>query len=140
MKKKEDISDSDKKLWKEYLNNPKDLYDKELEGKKISNRPERYRFDLHGFTLQEANKKVSELINSCQEKDFKEILLITGKGLHSNTDKNTYVSKELSKLKFAVPEYIKTQKELSDKVESIETAQINDGGEGAIIVKLKKKL
>ena len=134
------ISDEEKKLWEEYVKNPKDLFDKELENKKTLQRTKRHRFDLHGFTLHEANKKVRELILYCQENSFKEILLITGKGLHSNTDKNTYVSKELSKLKFAVPEYIKTQKELSDKVESIETAQINDGGEGAIIVKLKKKL
>jgi len=93
---------------------------------------------LHGFTLLEANKKVRELIVTCQKNNLKEILLITGKGLHSNTDQNTYVSKELSKLKFAVPEYIRTQKDLSDKIISIEPAQINDGGEGAIIIKLKK--
>ena len=93
---------------------------------------------MHGFTLLEANKKVRELIVTCQKNNLKEILLITGKGLHSNTDQNTYVSKELSKLKFAVPEYIRTQKDLSDKIISIEPAQINDGGEGAIIIKLKK--
>ena len=138
MKKKEVISDSEKKLWEEYLKNPKDLFDKELENTKRYDRGKRFRFDLHGFTLLEANKKVRKLIIDCQENNFKEILLITGKGLHSNTDENTYVSKELSKLKFAVPEYIKTQKDLSDKVISIEAAKINDGGEGAIIIKLKK--
>jgi DNA-nicking Smr family endonuclease len=93
---------------------------------------------LHGFTLLEANQKIRELITNCQEKNFKEILLITGKGLNSNTDQNTYVSKELSKLKFAVPEYINSQKDLSDKILSIRQASINDGGEGAIIIKLKK--
>ena len=98
----------------------------------------RFRFDLHGFTLLDANQKVQELIIHCQKKGFREILLITGKGLHSNTDKDTYVSKELSKLKFAVPEYINSQKELSDKIFSIEQASIKDGGEGAIIIKLKK--
>ena len=132
------ISDEEKKLWEEYVKNPKDLFDKELENKKPSYKAKRYRFDLHGFTLIEANKKVRELIVHCWENDFKEILLITGKGLHSNTDGNTYVSKELSKLKFAVPEYIKTQKDLSDKIISIEPAKINDGGEGAIIIKLRK--
>ena len=137
MKKEEDIPDIEKKLWEEYIKNPKDLFDKELESKKIPNQTERYRFDLHGFTLLEANKKVRELIIFCQEKNFKEILLITGKGLHSNTDQNTYVSKELSKLKFAVPEYIKTQKDLLDKIIDFNQAQINDGGEGAIIMKLK---
>lgn len=138
MKKKEYISGSDKELWAEYLKNPKDVFDKELEGSKSLNRPERYRFDLHGFTLLEANEKVRELINSCQQKGFKEILLITGKGLHSNVDQNTYASKDLSKLRFAVPEYIQSQKELLDKIIEIKKAEIQDGGEGAIILKLKK--
>ena len=137
MKKKENISNSDKVLWEEYIKNPKDLYDKEIEEKKTSLRPKRFRFDLHGFTLLDANQKIRELIINCQNNNFREILLITGKGLHSNTAQNTYVSKELSKLKYAVPEYIKTQKDLSDKVFSIERASVNDGGEGAIIIKLK---
>ncbi|MDC6482240.1 Smr/MutS family protein [Pelagibacteraceae bacterium] len=138
MKKKEDISNKDKEFWAEYLKNPKDIFDKELVDKNLSTRPERYKFDLHGFTLFEANKKVAELINSCQEQGFKEILLITGKGLHSNVDRNSYVSSELSKLRFAVPEHIKSQKELSDKIIEIEQADIKDGGEGALILKLKK--
>tara|TARA_B110000238_G_C15816376_1_gene306642 strand:+ start:161 stop:580 length:420 start_codon:yes stop_codon:yes gene_type:complete len=137
VKKKENISNSDKVLWEEYIKNPKDLYDKEIEEKKTSLRPKRFRFDLHGFTLLDANQKIRELIINCQNNNFREILLITGKGLHSNTAQNTYVSKELSKLKYAVPEYIKTQKDLSDKVFSIERASVNDGGEGAIIIKLK---
>lgn len=138
MKKKEDISKTDKESWVEYLKNPKDIFDKELKENKLADRPERYRFDLHGFTLIEANEKVGDLINSCQQKGFKEILLITGKGLHSKVDQNTYVSKELSKLRFAVPEYIKSQKELSDKVVEIVQADIKDGGDGAIIIKLRK--
>ena len=137
MKKKEEISNTDRESWTEFLKNPKDIFDKELENKKFSNRPERYRFDLHGFTLLEANEKIRELINICQKQSFKEILLITGKGLHSNVDKNTYVSKDLSKLKFAVPEYIKSQKDLSEKVIEIKRAEIKDGGEGALIIKLK---
>ncbi len=138
MKKEEDIPDTEKKLWEEYLKNPKDLFDKELENTKIYDRSERFRFDLHGFTLLEANKKVRELIIYCHKNSFKEIILITCKCLHSNVDQNTYVSKELSKLKFAVPEYIKTQKDLSDKIINIKAAKINDGGEGAFIIKLKK--
>ena len=138
MKKKENITNKDQEIWEEYVKNPKDLFDKDLEGKKFLENPKRYRFDLHGFTLLEANKKVKELILNCQEKGFSEILLITGKGLHSNTDQNTYVSKNLSKLKFAVPEYINTQKDLLDKIFIIEQAKVNDGGEGAIIIKLKK--
>ena len=138
MKKKDNISKIDKESWTEYLKNPKDIFDKDLIEKKLGDRPERYRFDLHGFTLLEANEKIRELINSCQKKGFKEILLITGKGLHSNVDKNAYVSKDLSKLRFAVPEYIKSQKELFDKVLEIKGAEIKDGGEGALIIKLKK--
>ena len=138
MKKKEDLSNSDKAEWEKYLKNPKDIFDKELVEQKLFDPNSRFRFDLHGFTLLDANQKVQELIIHCQKKGFREILLITGKGLHSNTDKDTYVSKELSKLKFAVPEYINSQKELSDKIFSIEQASIKDGGEGAIIIKLKK--
>ena len=138
MKKKADLSNTDKADWEEYLKNPKDVFDKEHKDKKSFDVKNRFRFDLHGFTLLEANQKVRELIINCQEKGFKEILLITGKGLHSNTDQNTYVSKKLSKLKFSVPEYINSSKDLSDKIYSIEQALNIYGGEGAIIIKLKK--
>ena len=138
MKKKKDLANIDKEQWEEYLKDPKDIFDKERVPHKLYDPNHRFRFDLHGFNLQDANKKISELIINCQEKGFKEILLITGKGLHSNTDQNTYVSKELSKLKFSVPDYIKSNNDLSDKIYSIEQASINDGGEGAIIIKLNK--
>jgi len=138
VKKEEDLANLNKTQWEEYLKDPKDVFDKEKIHQKLYNRNYRFRFDLHGFTLQGANKKISELIINCQEKGFKEILLITGKGLHSNTDQNTYVSKELSKLKFSVPEYINSNKNLLDKIYSMEQASIVDGGEGAIVIKLKK--
>ena len=137
MKKKEEISLSDKSAWEEYTKNPKDIFDKELENKKIPKIIKRIKFDLHGYTLLEANEKVNEIINKCQKDGTKEILLITGKGLHSNTDNDAYVSKKLSKLKYSVPEYIRTNKELSDKILSIEPASLIDGGEGAIVIKLK---
>ena len=137
MKKKEEISLSDKLAWEEYTKNPKDIFDKELENKKIPKIIKRIKFDLHGYTLLEANEKVNEIINKCQKDGTKEILLITGKGLHSNTDNDAYVSKKLSKLKYSVPEYIRTNKELSDKILSIEPASLIDGGEGAIVIKLK---
>ena len=138
MKKKEELSSIDKAQWEEYLKNPKDIFDKEQDGKKIFDANSRFRFDLHGFTLLDANEKVKELIISCQEKGFREILLITGKGLHSNTDQNTYVSNKLSKLKFSIPEYINSNKDLSDKIYSMKQASIIDGGEGALIINLKK--
>ena len=138
MTKKDDLSNLNKAQWEEYLKNPKDIFDKELANKHSIDLNQRLRFDLHGFTLSQANKKVRELIINCQKKNIREILLITGKGLHSNTDQNTYVSKELSKLKFSVPDYIKSNNDLLDKIYSFEQASINDGGEGAIVIKLKK--
>ena len=138
MKKEEDLTNLNKAQWEEYLKDPKDVFDKEKIHQKLYDRNYRFRYDLHGFTLQGANKKIRELIINCQEKGFKEILLITGKGLHSNTDQNTYVSKELSTLKFSVPEYINSNKNLLDKIYSMEQASIVDGGEGAIVIKLKK--
>jgi DNA-nicking Smr family endonuclease len=138
VKKEEDLANLNKAQWEEYLKDPKDVFDKEKIHQKLYDRNYRFRYDLHGFTLQGANKKISELIINCQEKGFKEILLITGKGLHSNTDQNTYVSKELSTLKFSVPEYINSNKNLLDKIYSMEQASIVDGGEGAIVIKLKK--
>ena len=137
MKKKEEIPLSDKLAWEEYTKNPNDIFDKELENKKIPKIVKRIKFDLHGYTLLEANEKVNEIVNKCQKDGTKEILLITGKGLHSNTDNDAYVSKKLSKLKYSVPEYIRTNKELSDKILSIEPASLIDGGEGAIVIKLK---
>ena len=135
MKKKKDLSNTDIVEWEEYIRNPKDIFDKEQKALDANNR---FRFDLHGFTLLDANKKIHELIINCQEKGVREILLITGKGLHSNTEQNTYVSKKLSKLKFSVPEYINSNNDLLNKIYSMEQASIADGGEGAIIIKLKK--
>ena len=138
MKKKEDLSNLDKVQWEEYIKDPKDIFDKDTVSKKSFDKNYRFRFDLHGFTLSEANKKIRELITSCQEKNFREILLITGKGLHSNTDQNTYVSKKLSKLKYSVPEYIKSDEDISKHVVSILDASNEDGGQGALLIKLRK--
>ena len=138
MKKKEEISKKNKEAWDEYIKNPNDLFDKDQNQTGSLKTKQRYKYDLHGFTLSEANLKVKEIINKCYEKKIKQILLITGKGLHSNSDQDIYVSKNLSKLKFAVPEYINTQKELLEKIINIEAANQDDGGEGAIIINLKK--
>ena len=92
---------------------------------------------MHGFTLIDANEKVKEIILSCIDSKYKEILLITGKGLHSTTDNDTYVSKDLSKLKHSVPEFINNNDEIKKYVISISEASIEDGGAGAIIIKLK---
>ena len=134
--KKKDTNQKDKKTWEEYIKNPTDIYDKETIGIK-NNRKERFKFDLHGFTLDNANKKVKELISSCVELNNKEILLITGKGTHSSNDKDVYKSKNLGRLKYSVPDFIKSSPELSKLIISIRVADVKDGGDGAILIRLK---
>ena len=138
MKKKSDISETDKKDWEEYLKNPKDIFDKDFNSNKSLKKYSRFKFDLHGYQLSEANQKVKEIIFSCYEKQYEEILLITGKGIHSKTKKNVYASNDLSKLRYSIPEYINSEYDLSSKVKKISSANLKDGGDGAIIIKLKK--
>tara|TARA_B100000963_G_scaffold140271_1_gene122153 strand:- start:323 stop:745 length:423 start_codon:yes stop_codon:yes gene_type:complete len=135
--KKKDFNQEDKKTWEDYIKNPSDIYDKDQGISDQTQRRERYKFDLHGFTLDEANIKVKEIIEHCVENKFKELLLITGKGIHSTSDKDAYISKDLGKLKYSVPEFIKTNSELNKFIISINDAEKKDGGEGALIVKLK---
>mgnify|MGYP000728027681 CR=1 FL=1 len=137
MTKKRKVSQEDIDTWQNYVRNPKDVTDKDES--KLNNKFSNYRFkfDLHGFTLEEANKKVKDIILSCIKKKNKEILLITGKGIHSSTDNDIYVSKNLGKLKYSVPEYIKSNSEISQYVLSISNAEKKDGGEGAIVIRLK---
>ena len=136
MIKKKDLSKDDNEVWQSYIKNPTDVYDKDLGNKSIS-RQERFKFDLHGYTLDEANKKVKEIIISCSKNKYSEILLITGKGLHSTSGEDTYVSSDLSKLRYSVPEFISSDDELKNYIISIEEAQKKDGGDGAILIKLK---
>ncbi len=137
MTKKKYPNQQDKKTWEEYIKNPSDIYDKDKNLFNSIKRRERYKFDLHGFTLDEANSKVKEIIEHCIKNKFKELLLITGKGIHSTSDKDAYISKDLGKLKYSVPEYLKNNTELNKLVVSINDAEKKDGGEGAIIIKLK---
>ena len=116
MKKKSKLSEKDKKSWEDFLKNPLNIEDKEestTDIKKFS----RFKFDLHGLSIDEANKRVTEIIENCYEKGFKEILLITGQGHHSNLDKNVYVSKDHSTLKGTIPEFIKNNLALSSKID-----------------------
>ena len=137
MIKKKDLSEKDKKVWEEYIKNPTDIHDKEKKFITNNIRKERFKFDLHGFSLDAANKKVKEIILSCIENKYKEILLITGKGIHSSNDKNIYTSKNFGKLRFSVPEFIQSDDDLSKLIISIDKANINDVGEGAILIKLR---
>ncbi len=137
MIKKKNPTQEDKKTWEEYIKNPSDIYDKDQNASNNILRKERYKFDLHGFTLDEANRKVKEIIDHCIKKKFRELLLITGKGIHSTSDKDVYISKDLGKLKYSVPEFIRTNPELNKFIISISDAEKMDGGQGALIIKLK---
>ena len=136
MIKKKNISQEDINTWQNYTKNLKDVTDKDqfydLESTNL-----RFKYDLHGYSLNEANIKVKDIILSCVKKKIREILLITGKGIHSKSDNDVYVSKNLSKLKYSVPEYIKSNPDISVYVTAISNADLKDGGEGAIMIKLK---
>ena len=135
MKKKDFLSQKDKDDWKNFIENTSRVPDKDK--KHHDSIVNKFRFDLHGLTLDQANKKVKEIIQSCSEKNCREILLITGKGLHSNSD-DIYKSSDLSKLRLSVPEFIKSDSEISKLVLSIVNPSQKDGGEGALLIKLKK--
>ena len=135
MKKKDSLSQKDKEDWKNFIENTSFIPDKDKSHNKNSN--QLYKFDLHGLTLSDANKKVKEIVIFCSEKKYKEILLITGKGLHSKND-DVYKSSKLSKLRYSIPEYINSEPEISKLISSISTPSQKDGGEGALLIKLKK--
>ena len=133
------ISDKDKKDWEEFLSNDENLPNKDIDLKERKiKRVET--FDLHGFSLDEANIKIKELILNSYEKKVNKLIIVTGKGLHSQNEKDPYVSKELGILKYSVPEYIRSNNELMKIINNIEDANIKDGGDGAFYIYLKKKL
>tara|TARA_B100000941_G_scaffold290755_1_gene274505 strand:- start:708 stop:1124 length:417 start_codon:yes stop_codon:yes gene_type:complete len=134
--KNKNLSQEDEKAWEDFIKDPSNIYDKDYNNQKKS-RKERLKFDLHGFNLDDANKKVREILFFCIENKYKELLLITGKGIHSSNDKDVYTSKDFGKLKFSVPEFINSDLELNKLIISINEADIKDGGEGAILIRLK---
>ena len=133
------ISDKDKKDWEDFLSNEEKLPNKDfvISKKKTSRIKE---IDLHGFNLEQANTKIEKIINDSYQNGTFKIIVVTGKGLHSNVEKDPYVSKDLSILKYSVPEYIKNNPELMKKIIEIKNAEIEDGGAGAFYIFLKKKL
>ena len=133
------ISDKDKKDWENFLSKDEKLPNKDLNFEK-KNISKIKRIDLHGFTLDQANKTIKRFIDDCYQNKVSKIIVVTGKGLHSNVEKDPYVSKDLSILKFSVPEYIKNNLELMKKIIEIKDAEIEDGGSGAFYIFLKKKL
>ena len=133
------ISDKDKKDWENFLSNNENLPDKDISYKN-SSKTKVYTFDLHGYSLDEANYKVEDLINRSYENGVRKLIIITGKGIHSENNKNPYVSKNLGILKHSVPNYIKNNSTLMDKISNLTDADIKDGGSGAFYIFLKKKL
>ena len=133
------ISNKDKKDWEDFLSQNERLPNKDLNFEK-KNISKIKRIDLHGFTLDQANKTIKRFIDDCYQNKVSKIIVVTGKGLHSNVEKDPYVSKDLSILKFSVPEYIRNNIELMKKITEMKDAEIEDGGSGAFYIFLKKKL
>ena len=98
----------------------------------------RFKFDLHGYTLENANKKVKEIILFCYDKKYHEILLITGKGLHSKLEDDVYSSVNMNKLKNSIPDFIKSDEDISKLIQNISQARQEEGGDGALIIKFIK--
>jgi len=131
------ISDKDKKDWEKFISNTDKLPDKDLKFK--GKRTGIYRsLDLHGFTLDEANKKINNFIKSSYQDGIERITVVTGKGIHSKTESDPFVSKDLSILKYSVPEFIKNNSDLMKLIIDLKEADIKDGGSGAFYINLKK--
>ena len=133
------ISDKDRLAWEKFISNKEKLPNKDIQSLKrkylkIKN------IDLHGYTLLEANNAIEKLINNSYEEGVSKIVVVTGKGLHSNVEKDPYVSKKMSILKYSVPEFIQNNDLLMKKIIEIKSAEIEDGGSGAFYIYLKKKL
>ena len=131
------ISDKDKKDWQNFLSKKEKLPDKDnsYSKDKVIKISE---IDLHGFSLDDANKTVEKFIKDSFDNGITKIRIVTGKGLHSNNEKNPYISKDLSILRYSVPEYIKKNNELMKLIIEFKEASIQDGGEGAFYLHLKK--
>ena len=131
------ISNKDKRDWENFITSSDKLEDKDhLKKDKTSIKTKS--IDLHGFTLEEANKVIEQFINDSYLENIKKLIVVTGKGLHSQNDKDPYLSKDLSILKYSVPDFIEGNQELMKKILEIKDADIKDGGSGAFYIYLKK--
>ena len=133
----DNISDKDKKDWNKFLNSSDKLPNKDTTYQVKKNFKTRS-IDLHGYTLDEANKTIENFINKAFLENINKLIIVTGKGLHSENEKDPYVSKELGILKYSVPEFISNNNNLMSKIYEITDAKIEDGGEGAFYIFLKK--
>ena len=131
------ISEKDKKDWENFISNKEKLQNKDINLKKKHTQKVKS-IDLHGYTLDQANIKVRDFINESYSLGVNKLIVVTGKGLHSENEKNPYVSKDLSILKYSVPEYIENNKSLMNKIFEFGEAKIEDGGSGAFYIFLKK--
>mgnify|MGYP001384704064 FL=1 len=132
------ISEKDKKTWDEFLSNNQKLPDKDKFQSEIKSKKTRS-LDLHGKTLDEANKIIENFIRSSYEDKVHKLIIVTGKGLHSSNEKDPYVSKDLGILKYSIPNFLNNNTELMKMISNISEASINDGGSGAFYIFLKKK-
>ena len=140
MKKKFGITSKDKEDWKSFTQNLRNINPKEVDVvKQVLNIKKIPKLDLHGFTLDQANKEVEKFIIQSFNAGHKKLLIVTGKGLRSKSDDNPYASEKLSVLKYSVPEYIRNSKNLSNKINKISEANLKDGGEGAIYIFFKNE-
>jgi DNA-nicking Smr family endonuclease len=139
--KKKDIKnpDKDKQDWENFLNNKEKIPNKDSVHKKNIRYEKIKKIDLHGYTIEEANKAIEQFIQKCFEESVTKIIVITGKGLRSKNVENPYLSKDLSILKYSVPEFIENNKSLTQFIIEITDAKIEDGGSGAFYIYLKNK-
>tara|TARA_B100000242_G_scaffold236863_1_gene176722 strand:- start:428 stop:847 length:420 start_codon:yes stop_codon:yes gene_type:complete len=133
------ISKKDKKIWEEFLTKKEPLPNKDTvfsEKKTLKVKT----FDFHGFSLDEANTTINKLIKDSYKNGVRKLIIVTGKGIHSDNEKNPYSSKDLGILKYSMPEYIKNNPELMILINEIKDASIKDGGSGSFYIFLKKNL
>ena len=133
------ISDKDKKDWEKFLKNEEKIPNKDLISLKKIRHEKIKKIDLHGYSLQEANKSVESFIQKCFDNSVTKIIVITGKGLRSKNKENPYLSKDLSILKYSVPEFIENNSLLNKMIIEMTDAKIEDGGSGAFYIYLKNK-
>ncbi len=133
------ISDKDKIDWENFTSNKEKIPNKDFVYQKKIRQEKIRKIDLHGYTLEEANKSVEDFIEKCFGDSVTKIIVITGKGLRSKNIANPYLSKDLSILKYSVPEFIESNNFLKKMIIEIEDAKIEDGGRGAFYIHLKNK-
>ena len=130
------ISDKDKKDWANFLSSKEKLPNKDLKLKEKTFLKTKS-IDLHGYTLEQANKFIEDFIIKSYKESINKLIVVTGKGLHSQNKKNPFVSKDLSILKYSVPEFIKNNESLMNVIKEIKDAKMEDGGDGAFYIFLK---